>query len=117
LLAVQVALAVEERLGRTCTLPMVFRAPTIRRLAAELHAGGGDANERTVLQLQPEGSAPALFCICGVHLYQELADALAPETPVYGIFLPSEQDMYRRGRQGTVGLSGGDGRRLCRGCS
>ena len=105
LLAVQVALAVEERLGRTCTLPMVFRAPTIRRLAAELHAGGGDANERTVLQLQPEGSAPALFCICGVHLYQELADALAPETPVYGIFLPSEQDMYRRGRQGTVGLS------------
>jgi thioesterase domain-containing protein len=72
---------------------MLFRNGTIRRLAAEMRAGGREADSATVLQLQPKGIGPPLFCICGVHLYQSLADALAPEVPVYGIFLPVERDV------------------------
>ncbi|HEY6396731.1 MAG TPA: non-ribosomal peptide synthetase, partial [Solirubrobacteraceae bacterium] len=70
LLAVQLAHAIEDELGRTCTLPMVFREPTIRALAAELHAGGGDSTEPTILQLSG-ATGPKLICLCGVHLYQQ----------------------------------------------
>jgi len=44
--------------------------------------------------LRATGTGPQLFCICGVHLYQHLADRLAPEFRTYGIFLPVEQDLF-----------------------
>jgi amino acid adenylation domain-containing protein len=93
LLAVQLVHAIEAELGRTCTLAMLFRSGTIRGLAAELHAGGPDSEEATVLQLAT-GNGPPLFCICGVHAYQELADTLKLDLPVYGIFLPAEQRLF-----------------------
>jgi len=107
LLAVQLIRRVQDDMRRVCTLPMLFRNRTIRALAAELQLGGGDNTEPTVLRLQPDGQAPALFCIGGVHVYQELADALAPDVPVYGIFLPSEQELFeaRRGRRHARALS------------
>ncbi|HEY6397226.1 MAG TPA: amino acid adenylation domain-containing protein, partial [Solirubrobacteraceae bacterium] len=104
LLAVQLAHAIEDELGRTCTLPMVFRDPTIRALAAELHAGGADATEPAILQLA-RGTGPNLICICGVHLYQELAEELAPDYSLYGVFVPAEQEIFsgaRRERALTV---------------
>jgi thioesterase domain-containing protein len=47
-----------------------------------------------VIPLQPHGQALPLFCICGIHLYQELADQFAPEVPVFGIFVPGDEDLY-----------------------
>jgi acetoacetyl-CoA synthetase len=94
LLAVQLVSAIQRDLGRTCTLPVLFRNRTVRSLAAELHAGGPDATTPTVLTLQPEGTNTPLFCIGGVHIYQELADGLGPAAPVYGIFLPVEQELF-----------------------
>jgi amino acid adenylation domain-containing protein len=99
LLAVQLVHAIEQELGQTCTLVMLFRNGTVRSLAHELHVGGPENRSRAVLQLGA-GTGPALFCICGIHAYQELADQLAPEIPVYGIFLPVEQDMFTRGANG-----------------
>jgi amino acid adenylation domain-containing protein len=104
LLAVQLAHAIEDELGRTCTLPMVFRDPTIRALATELHAGGADATEPSILQLA-QGNGPNLICLCGVHVYQQLAEELAPEYSMYGLFLPVEQEIFsgrRRVRDLTV---------------
>ena len=95
LLAVALVHAVEHELERTCTLPMLFRNGTIRALATELHLGGRENQSRTVLQLRA-GNGPALFCICGVHAYQELADQLGLDMPVYGIFLPIEQELFAR---------------------
>ncbi len=97
LLAVRLAHEIEQTLGRTCTLAMIFRAGTIRALARELHTGGAENKSATILKLQPKGTDPALFCICGVHAYQELADSLAPEVPVYGLFLPLEQQLFDGG--------------------
>ena len=101
LLAVQLVRRVAEEMRAVCTLPMLFRNRTIRQLAAEMHVGGVGVTTPTVLALAPDGADPALFCIGGVHVYQELADALAPEVPVYGIFLPSEQELFEleRGRR------------------
>jgi hypothetical protein len=103
LLAVQLVHQIEQQLGRTCTLPMLFRNGTIRALASELRAGGDDATEPTSLKLA-NSSGPAVFCICGVHVYQELAEELAPDYALYGIFLPFEQELLsgprrRRGMQ------------------
>ncbi len=53
-----------------------------------------------VSTLQARGRPPALFCIAGVEAYQALADGLAPELPVYGVFLPVEQQMFERSRSG-----------------
>ncbi len=98
LLAVRLALTVEEQLGRTCTIAMVLRNNTIRRLAAELAAGGEDTSDPVVLELA-RGRGPALFCLVGVHLYQKLAERLAPDYSTYGIFLPVEQSLFRSGRR------------------
>ena len=46
-----------------------------------LHAGGADVTEATVLQLQGDDTGNPVFCVCGVHVYQELADALGPDRP------------------------------------
>ncbi len=101
LLAVQLVHAIEADLDRTCTLPMLFRNRTIRSLAGELHAGGVEATEPSVLRLA-NGTGPALFCICGVHAYQELAEELAPDFSVYGVFLPIEQELFAAGRGGRA---------------
>ncbi|MDQ6819898.1 MAG: amino acid adenylation domain-containing protein [Actinomycetota bacterium] len=93
LLAVQLAHAVQDELGRTCTLPMVFRDPTIRALASELRAGGVDATEPAILQLA-RGTGPNVICLVGVHAYQELAEELAPDYSVFGVFLPVEQEIF-----------------------
>ncbi len=100
LLGVELVYEIEEQLERVCTLTMLFRNPTIRTLAAELHAGGAEATEPVVLELagEPGPTRPSVFCICGVHVYQELAEELAPGATLYGVFLPVEQELYAGGR-------------------
>jgi thioesterase domain-containing protein/acyl carrier protein len=97
LLGVELVYEIEEQLERVCTLTMLFRNPTIRTLAAELRAGGAEATEPVVLELAG-GGGPSVFCICGVHVYQELAEELAPAATLYGVFLPVEQELYAGGR-------------------
>ena len=94
LLAVRLVQRVQDDLKRSCTLSMLFRNRTIRGLAAELHAGGWDVAEDTVLQLQGDDTGNPVFCVCGVHVYQQLADALGPDRPVYGMFLPVERELF-----------------------
>ena len=93
LLAVQLTQQIRHDLGRTCTISMLFRNRTIRGLARELELDSPNLSDATVLELQPAGASPGLFCVCGLHLYQELADQMAPELPVYGVFSPYEEQM------------------------
>ncbi len=106
LLAVQLVHAIEDELDRACTIAMLMRNRTIRTLARELEVGGADATEPALIQLADGQGAP-VFCICGVHAYQELAEQLAPDHPVYGIFLPVEQQTLRSHRRpaGATDLS------------
>jgi nonribosomal peptide synthetase DhbF len=100
LLAIQLVQAIERELDRICGLPILFRTGTIRSLAAELIAGGADCTTPTVLKLRSDGTGLPIFCISGVHVYQELADSLRIDSPVYGIFLPHEQQMFEARRRG-----------------
>jgi len=103
LLAVQLAQAVESELRRPCPLPVVFATGTVRALAAELRASSangasvGAEEGGTVIALQATGAGPQVFCICGIHLYQQLAARLAPEFRVYGIFLANERRVFGDG--------------------
>ena len=95
LLAVQAVRAVERQTGHACSLPDLFTAPTVRALSALLPTARSARVAPMVIPLRSEGNDTTVFCICGIHLYQELADQLAPRMPVVGIFLPWEEALYR----------------------
>ena len=97
LLAVQLAQRISAELRRQCTLSILFRTRTIRRLAAEMELNRDDLETATVLTLQSEGEGPPLLCLVGLHLYQSLADRLAPDIPVHGVFLPAEAELLGDG--------------------
>jgi thioesterase domain-containing protein len=86
LLATEMLLLVEGRLGLLCPLEFLFSAPSVagmdRSLDDEARAGG-------LVPLQPEGWRPPLFCLhdySGYVLeYRHLARLLGPDQPVYGI--------------------------------
>jgi amino acid adenylation domain-containing protein len=102
LLAVALFAAIEQEFDIPLPLTVLFRMGTVRNLAAELRRGGKGGDEPVTLALQPQGQRTPLFCIAGVHVYQALANELGPDIPVYGVFLPAEQDLF-----GTGGVTSG----------
>lgn len=96
--AIQLLNAVERETGTRCSLPVLFRAPTIRGLAAEMRLRTRDpaapVNDPVVRTLNRGGTGPTLFCIWGHNLYQPLADALAGESPVAVVYVPFEQELF-----------------------
>jgi thioesterase domain-containing protein/acyl carrier protein len=93
--ALQLATRIQHVLERPCPLQAIFAAPTIRRLARYLDEGSGGSPNGMVLSLQGGGTRPPLYCICGIHLYKPLAVRMAPDVPVYGIFLPLEEELLK----------------------
>lgn len=92
MLAMRVLSRIRNELHQTCTLRAIFQYPTIAALAHSLKATTQvDAN--TLIPLQPRGFEPPLFCICGIQIYQELANEFAPDIPVYGVYVPMELDL------------------------
>lgn len=101
LLAVQIVNRIRVDLQRHCSLSLVLRYPTIAALAAAL-GGGADQPGFTVVPLQPHGTGPELFCLCGISIYRELADALAPAVPVCAVFVAEEMAIFGGSTQGTA---------------
>jgi amino acid adenylation domain-containing protein len=98
LLAVQAVAEVEADLRRRCPLGVLFESGTIRAVAAALRADApAQDTSPIVVPLQDRGDGPVLFCLCGVNIYQELADALAPTLRTCGIFLPIEERLFAVG--------------------
>lgn len=87
-LAARVAMRLQEQLGVEVPLRLLFEAPTIEQLAARLGRDvGGDAP--IVVRLRPGAEEqPPLFCVLGVHLYQDLARALQGPRAVIGMHVP-----------------------------
>ncbi len=106
LLAVQLVRRVESEIGLPCELSDLFAESTIRKLTAVLGKPREGRVDATVIPLQRKGRALPLFCICGIHLYQELANRFSPDVPVYGIFVPSERILYEQRVDATVPLPG-----------
>jgi len=92
LLAVQLVSLVRDTLHRACTLPMIFRHTTIVSLSAALEEVS-PLVDAAFFELNEAEDAPALYCLCGIHLYQALADRLAPQFQVIGVYVPEEMHL------------------------
>ena len=91
LAAIDVVRRFESLTGHTLELGELFRAPTVAALAASVVRG---ARPRSlVIPLQPEGTEPPLFCLLGIWIYRDLAEALGHDQPTYGVYVPEEQSL------------------------
>ncbi len=86
--ALQIALRAEKAFGRRLLPSVLIEKPTIEELAAFL-AGKDQAADSPLVPLQPDGTDVPLFLVHGsgghVFFYRDLATALGPEQPVYGL--------------------------------
>lgn len=69
---------------------MLFSHPTIRALSEAIEDNTDSKPIATVIPLQEHGNGVPVFCLCGISLYQDLANSLGVEQPVYGVYVPYE---------------------------
>ncbi len=106
LLAIQLVSRLNQEFDSEMGLATLFENPTIQQLADVLRAGCPESGP-LVVPLQPKGDKAPLFCLCGVHLYFPLAKSLDPDRPVYGVFLPPEEEF--RQANAAKALRSGEG--------
>ena len=90
MLAIRLVDRIRQEIDSSCTLPLLFQYPTIAGLCEAMVPLN---QPQTLVALQDRGEGPPLFCICGIHLYQSLADCLAPHKAVHALFVPCELDL------------------------
>lgn len=94
LLAVQLVNRIRSQLGVQCSLATLFRHPTVEALRVALQSPIAGA-VGALVPLNAAQGVPNLFCLCGVTLYQTLADQLDGKARVLGLHVPSELIMLR----------------------
>jgi amino acid adenylation domain-containing protein len=94
LLAVQLVSRIRNELGVHCNLATLFRHPTVEALRVALQGPIADS-AGALIPLNASQGVPNLFCLCGVSLYQALADQLDGKARVLGLHVPSELIMLR----------------------
>ncbi|MFM7239897.1 MAG: thioesterase domain-containing protein, partial [Cyanobium sp.] len=94
LAAARLVSKIEMVIGSSPALASIFHNPSISGLA-QLIQGRVSSTSSLLVTLQPKGSRPPLFVIHGwggtVWGFVDLARALAPERPVYGIQAPNAE--------------------------
>ncbi|MEE9386237.1 MAG: condensation domain-containing protein [Nannocystaceae bacterium] len=75
----------------------LFANPTVRALCGALGRNGAATLQPDVIPLQTAGAGAPLFCICGIHVYQDLAQLLGGDRPVYGVYVPVETELLGGG--------------------
>jgi len=89
MLVLQLVRAIANRFGRQIPLVQVFRNPTIASLVASMRAGADTGAH--VIPLRDEGDGPLLYGICGIHLYQDVANELAGTFRTHGVYIPADE--------------------------
>ena len=98
LLAVKLIAQIEKVLGKNLPLPILFKAPTIEKMAAVLAEEKGPALGSCLVEIQPAGSKPPIFWLHtlggggggGLFTYRKLAEELGPDQPSYGFVASAE---------------------------
>jgi len=90
LLAARLFARLDEELGRSPTLAILFVAPTVRQLADHYRAEARpDQPARALVPLRSEGTRPPVYFLPGVFGnvvgYADLVNALGPDQPFYGL--------------------------------
>ncbi|MFT5084115.1 MAG: amino acid adenylation domain-containing protein, partial [Lentisphaeria bacterium] len=99
------AIRVLGEINKACdgqlSLNAFFETPTIRELASRAENNETTADASVITLKEGKGDSP-LFCICGINMYQALADNIQSDDPVYGVFLSQETDMWLESSSGTT---------------
>ncbi len=89
LLAVRLMAEIERTFGRKLPLAALFQEPTIEHLANLLRQEPNVAGISSLVEMQPRGSRPPLFCVhpAGgtVFCYRDLARHLGGDQPFFGL--------------------------------
>ncbi|MBN2549026.1 MAG: amino acid adenylation domain-containing protein [Anaerolineales bacterium] len=89
LLAVRLFVRLEQELGHRLPLAVLFQSPTVAELAALLRQAEPQASWSALVPIQPEGTAPAFFCVHNfggeVLNYARLAQLLESDQPFFGL--------------------------------
>ena len=92
LLAVRLASRIGSRFGRELPIATLFERRTVEALADWLRPSLSVEETSPLVRIQPGGSRPPLFMVHpgggGVLCYAELARALGPDQPLYGLQAP-----------------------------
>lgn len=98
LAAVQFLSDVEKEFNKFIPLTSLIQHPTIRNIA-DVITGKTDVPEMQNVTVLKEGDSrlPPLFCLYGVLLYQDLANALSIPNMVCGVFLQEEIELMKYG--------------------
>ncbi|HEU5374937.1 MAG TPA: amino acid adenylation domain-containing protein [Ktedonobacteraceae bacterium] len=96
LLAVQLLLRLEKRLGRTLPLASLFQGKTIELMASLLRQQAAPMPPSPLVEIQRSAALRPFFCVHpaggSALCYYQLAQALGPEQPFYGLQSPSLED-------------------------
>ncbi|MDY7021880.1 MAG: thioesterase domain-containing protein, partial [Cyanobacteriota bacterium] len=90
LLAVKLFAEISQIFDQNYPLSILLKAPTIEELAVKLQEVENlDDEWSPLVEIQPQGSKPPLFCVHGggfnVLIYRNLAIGLGEDYPVYGL--------------------------------
>ena len=89
LLVAKLLLRIEQKLGKRILLADVFRAPTVRELAARLEVQSeAGVHNPAIVPIQSRGSKPPIFWVRGGSYVLPLTKRLGSDQPVLGLHLP-----------------------------
>ena len=89
LLGIRLFAQIEKELGTKLPVALLFRSPTVKRLAQAIRGDEATPDWSALVPIQAEGSKPPFFCVHGfgggVLGYAELSRLLGSEQPFYGL--------------------------------
>ena len=88
LIIMQIITELEQELGRSLPLSMIFHAPTVARLAKFLREQNAQPAKSALVPVKTTGNRTPLFCVHadgGAFFYLNFAKYLADDQPFYGL--------------------------------
>lgn len=98
LMTVALVHEMERATGIKYDIGDIFTYPTIEQLSAT--DVDNEKKASSIVPLQISGEGVPLFCLCGIHIYQEVANLFNGERPVYGVYISEEQAFLEDVMQG-----------------
>ena len=98
LTAIQLLGEIEKAFGVALAFATVVQERTVEGLANALLLQQPAILLAPLVPVSPGMTRPPLFCVFGAFFYYELAKHLAPDQPVYSLYLDTEVELVRKGR-------------------